>query len=249
MQPVIAAIIGLILGDLAALFLDRAYREEPVIGAPHRCPRCRATPTPLQYIPLLNYALTSGRCPACHERLPLRTWILPLGGAVLFAVSTLVFDDLGAGLLAGFFALIFLSLSVTDIERRLLTNRIVYPATLLAISVCWAWPDSDVIQIIGGGLVAIVVAIALLAGSLVFGRGAFGMGDSKMIVLIGFVVGLPSVIVAVFLGTIIAAVASAFLLITRISKPGAYMAHGPFLAIGAIIGLWWGQDIWDAYRG
>jgi leader peptidase (prepilin peptidase)/N-methyltransferase len=70
-----------------------------------------------------------------------------------------------------------------------------------------------------------------------------------MIILIGFVVGVPPVAVGIFIGTLAAGVAAAFLLITRLRSRRDYIPHGPFLALGAIVAMFWGQDLWDVYRG
>jgi len=173
-----------------------------------------------------------------------------LGAAALFGASYLVFDSLGTGLLGGLFATIFLTLTLTDLDRRLLPNRIIFPAILLAIALSWGWPDSSVIQIIAGGLVAIVISFLLILLSIPFGGAkAFGMGDVKMIILIGFVVGLPSVIVGIFIGTMVAAAFALVALITRMRGRTDYIPHGPFLAIGAIIALFWGSSIWHSYTG
>ena len=245
-QILIAAAIGLTLGHGIAVIFSRFFRDEPLGGPIYGCPACRSRFRFVDAIPLLRF-LTGRKCSICGTPLPFRFLALPLGGAVLFAISTIAFDDLGAGLLGGFFATVFLTLAMTDIDRRLLPNRIVYPAIVIAVAVCWAWPDSSVEQILGGGLVAIVIAIALLLASLPFGAGALGMGDIKMIVLIGFVVGLPSVLVAIFVGTIAAAVFAALLIVTGRKSKRDYIPHGPFLAAGAIIALFWGAEIWSAY--
>jgi prepilin signal peptidase PulO-like enzyme (type II secretory pathway) len=249
MEIVIAAIAGLFLGHVADLVFYRFYTDEAVSGPLSRCHECKG-PFRLAFaLPLTGFALNGGRCPDCGVRLPLRSIALPVGSAALFVASALVFDDLGPALLGGFFCTVFLTLTLTDFDRRLLPNRIVYPSILIAIAVSWAWPDSSALEVLSGGLVAIAIAAALLIFSLPFGGGAFGMGDVKMIVLIGFVVGLPSVLVGVVLGTIVAAVASAFLILTGIRGRKDYIPHGPFLALGAVIALFWGEEIWDAYRG
>ena len=169
--------------------------------------------------------------------MPWRAVILPAGAAGLFSLSYLAFDEFGAGLLGGVFATVFLTLTFTDLERRLLPNRIVYPSILLAIAFCWAWPDTSWAQILAGGTVAIGIAVLIYLFSLLFGPEAFGMGDVKMIVLIGFVVGFPAVIVAVLLGTIAAGIVAAVLVVTRIRGLRDYVAHGPFLAFGAVLAL------------
>jgi len=156
---------------------------------------------------------------------------------------------LGPGLLGGLFATIFLTLTLTDLERRLLPNRIVYPSILLAAALSWGWPDNSVVEVLAGGGVAVAIAALLLLVSLPFGRGAFGLGDVKMIVLMGFVTGLPSVLIGVFVGTIAGAVAAAFLIITGLRSRRDYIPHGPFLALGAVVAIFWGPQIWDWYRG
>jgi prepilin signal peptidase PulO-like enzyme (type II secretory pathway) len=248
MQLLIAAAMGLTLGHGVALVFNRFFRNEPLRGPLHGCSACLSRFRPVDAVPLLSFLVTRGRCSTCDTRLSLRPLILSLGGAVLFVVSTRVFGNLGSGMLGGFFAIVFLTLALADIDRRLLPNRIVYPSIVIAIAVCWAWPDNSVLQILAGGLTAIGIGMVLLLFSLPFGADALGMGDIKMMVLIGFVVGLPAVLVAIFIGTVAAAVFGGIMIVTGRRSRRDYIPHGPFLAAGAIIALFWGADIWSAYR-
>jgi len=232
-----AALIGFAVGHLVHLLFDRFFSGEPVRGPLYECPACRSPVRPVAAIPYATVVLSGGRCPNCREKLPWRAVILPAGAAGLFALSYLAFDELAAGLLGGLFATVFLTLTLTDLERRLLPNRIVYPSILLAIAFCWAWPDTTWVQILAGGAVAIAIAVLIYLFSLLFGPEAFGMGDVKMIVLIGFVVGFPAVIVAVLLGTVAAGIVAAVLVVTRIRGLRDYVPHGPFLALGAVLAL------------
>lgn len=250
MEVIIAAIIGFAWGTVIDLVFDRFYSDQAVAGPLYRCRACKTHANPLLMAPVLGFIVHRGRCPECSERLPLRTLVLAPGAAGLFVASYFVFDDdLGAGLLGGFFATIFLTLTMTDLERRLLPNRIVYPSILIAAALSWGWPDTSVVEILAGGAVAIAIAAALLLISLPFGANAFGFGDIKMIVLIGFVVGVPPVAVGIFIGTLAAGAVAAFLLVTRLRSRRDYMPHGPFLALGATVAMFWGQEIWDQYRG
>ncbi len=233
----LAALIGFGLGHVVSLVFDRFYHEEAMRGPIYECPACRAPVKPLSIIPYASVVLSAGRCSRCGERLPWRAVILPAGAAALFALSYLAFDDFWPALLGGLFGTIFLTLTLTDLERRLLPNRIVYPSIALAVALCWAWPESSAIQVLAGGAVGIAIAALLYLFSLFFGPDAFGMGDVKMIVLIGFVVGFPGVIAAVFLGTIAAGAVAAVLVVTRIRGLRDYVPHGPFLALGAMFAL------------
>jgi prepilin signal peptidase PulO-like enzyme (type II secretory pathway) len=247
MEFLIAALLGLTFGHLMDLAFQRFYTGEQLDAPLYRCTACRANLRAVFALPVVGFVAHRGRCPDCGERLPVRAVLLPLGGAALFVVSMLVFDDFVGGCLGGFFATVFLTLTLTDIDQRLLPNRIVYPSILLAIAVSWAWPDSSAVDVLAGGLVAIGIAAALLILSLPFGAGAFGLGDVKMIVLIGFVVGWPAVVVGIVIGTIAAAVFSGVMIITRMMSRKDAIPHGPFLALGAVVALFWGEEIWDGY--
>ena len=247
MTVAIAAFVGLALGQAFHLAFDRLYTGESWAAPLHRCPSCHKPLPPAFLIPFAGLLWGRGRCPHCRARHLWRSLLLPSAAAALFAASALSFEGLGTALLAGFFATVFLLLTLTDLDRRLIPNRVVYPAILLAAAFSWAWPDTSAVQIFAGGLVAVGIAAGLLALSLPFGANAFGLGDVKMIVLIGVVVGLPSVIVGVFLGTLAAGAASALLLLLRLKSRRDYIPHGPFLALGALLALFWGQDIWDWY--
>ncbi len=244
-MTVLAAFIGLLLGHALDVFFDHLYTDRPLGGPVYRCRHCRQRPRPLVLLPLVGVLCGRGRCPHCGRRLPLRAFLLAPGAAARFAAAELIVDGFGPALLAGFFATVFLALTFTDLERRLIPNRVVYPSILLAAALSWAWPDTSVTQVFAGGLVAVIIAAGLLAFSLPFGANAFGMGDVKMIVLMGVVTGLPSVIIGVLVGTFAAGAAAALLLLLRVVARRDYIPHGPFLAIGAVVALFWGEPIWD----
>jgi prepilin signal peptidase PulO-like enzyme (type II secretory pathway) len=245
-EAVVAALVGVSMGQLIDLYWGSFYSGEPIVPTPARCLSCRAPSSFPALLPFVaGVTWDEGRCPNCAESLNLRSVYLPAGASLLFLLSYWAFDgNLGAALLGGFFATIFLTLTLTDLESRLLPNRIVYPGILLAIVFCWGWPDTSWWEILAGGGVAILIALAMLLISLPFGADALGMGDVKMIVLMGFVLGFPSVIVGVVLGTLAAGVVAALLLVTGRAGRRDYIPHGPFLAFGAIVALFWGNDLW-----
>lgn len=243
MTIALAAIIGLLLGHTLDIFFDRLYTDAPLTGATYRCPHCRHALRPIHLVPIVGLIWSRGRCPDCGRRLPLHAFLLAPGAAVLFAAAELIFDGFGPALLAGAFATVFLALTFTDLERRLIPNRVVYPSILLAAALSWTWNEITVAQVFAGG----AVALALTSVIFVLGRGAFGFGDVKMSLLMGLVVGFPSVVVGVFMGIFAAGAFVVPLLITRVLGRRDYIAYGPFIAIGAVVALFWGEPIWDWY--
>ncbi|KPJ50399.1 MAG: hypothetical protein AMJ38_01870 [Dehalococcoidia bacterium DG_22] len=244
-MPIVAAFLGLIVGHILELFLDRFYSDAPPGEPLVRCPACRSPTRLLHLLPLLGYLWYRGRCPDCDQRLPIRVLLLPPATALVFALAALASDEWGPTILGGLFAAIFLALVATDLERRLIPNRIVYPAMLLAIALSWAWPDRGIRETLAGGGMAFAIMLAVYIVSL----GRFGFGDVKMATLMGFAAGFPAMTVGLFLTAISAGLIAALLLLTGIMRRGQYIPYGPFIALGAIISLLWGDTIIDWYRG
>ncbi len=108
-------------------------------------------------------------------------------------------------------------------------------------------PKTSSLDALYGGFVGLGIAVALILASLPFGARAFGMGDAKVIVFLGTLLGSESVVVAVFASTLSARLYAVVLLATRPRQFGDYLPHGPFLVMGGLIGLLWGTEIWDWY--
>jgi prepilin signal peptidase PulO-like enzyme (type II secretory pathway) len=244
-MPIAAAFLGLIAGHLLELFLDRFYSDAPPREPLVRCPACRSPLRPLHLLPLLGYLWYRGRCPDCDQLLPVRALLLPPASALVFVLAALTSDEWGPTILGGLFAAIFLALMTTDLERRLIPNRIVYPAMLLAIALSWAWPDRGIGETFAGGGLAFAIMLIVFIVSL----GRFGFGDVKMATLMGFAAGFPAVAVGLFFTAISAGLVAVVLLLTGVVRRGQYIPYGPFIAIGAIISLFWGDAIIDWYTG
>ena len=135
---------------------------------------------------------------------------------------------LGAG-----FSAIFLALAWSDLRRRVIPNRLVYPALVLALAVAGAWPDRGVVEALTGGLGALTVAITIRGLS----GGGLGGGDVTMAALTGEVVGYPEVLSAGLVTVITGGATAAILLVTRRVGWRARVPYGPFIALGAVAAL------------
>lgn len=151
--------------------------------------------------------------------------------------------DAWPAILTALFVIVLSVLSSTDFERRIIPNRLVYPAILAAAVLCWVWPDRSVLDIAAGAAFAVAVAAFLFVFGIVTGsalgvRGtAFGMGDVRLIVLLGLLLGWPLAMSGLFIGVIAAGVPALVLMLAGRSRK--FFSYGPFLALGgAIVMLW-----------
>lgn len=145
--------------------------------------------------------------------------------------------ELGPAALSAVFLLALVALSSTDFERRRIPNKLTYPAAVLALAVCWAWPDRSVGDIALGGAIAVAVAVLLVGlGALFGGPGlGLGIGDGKLIIVLGLILGWPGIIPALFYGIAGAGVVSLVLIVRKGRK--AFFSYGPYLAAGGAIVL------------
>jgi leader peptidase (prepilin peptidase)/N-methyltransferase len=241
----ISAVGGFVLGHTLDLLFDRLYTDGPVRGPVRRCLECEGSLRPVFLLPVIGPLWQRGRCPDCGRRLPLRAYLMAPGCAALAAGAQLAIGEFGAGLAAGLFACIFLALAFTDLESRLIPDRVTFPSIVAAGALFWIWPDLSAAEVFGGGATALLITLLMF----VLGRGAFGFGDVKMSLLMGLVVGFPAVFVGVFVGVFAAGAWVVPLLLARVLSRRDYIAYGPFIAVGAVVALFWGQDIWDWYAG
>ena len=143
--------------------------------------------------------------------------------------------DLGPAALSAAFVLILVAVSSTDFDRRRIPNKVTYPAALFAIAVCWAWPDRSVADIALGGAAGVGAAVLLVGIGVVVGGGdmGLGIGDGKLMILMGLVGGWPAFVPALFYGILGAGVVAVVLMVRAGRK--AKFSYGPYLAAGAAI--------------
>jgi prepilin signal peptidase PulO-like enzyme (type II secretory pathway) len=147
--------------------------------------------------------------------------------------------DFGPALLTALFGIAFCVMASTDFERRRITNTLSYPTLAAALLLCWAWPDRDVSDITQGAAAGMAIGAGMFALGVALGGpiAGLGLGDLKLIVVIGAVLGWPVVLYALFIGVLAAGVPG--LVLTLSGRGKSYFSYGPYLALGAIIALLW----------
>lgn len=172
-----------------------------------------------------------------------RLGISVTGGVVTMIALRPGHYDLLPALVTVAFALALLVLASTDIERKLLPNRLTYPAIVAAAALCWAWPDRTPLDIAIGAGVILGVGVALFALGVVLSlllrirTTAFGIGDVKLMLLIALLLGWPAALSALFIGVIAAGVPAVVMIVAGRSR--GVFSYGPFLVLGALVAMLW----------
>jgi len=184
--------------------------------------------------------------------IPRREIGLAIATAALFGINGAVFGLTLHGVLNGVYIAILVVLTATDLEHRLIPNRIILPAILLAliagILIDWqlrpmAWMTWKAVAY-GGVTGLLFFGIAYGLASVVYpGKIGLGMGDVTLATFIGLAVGFPSAVVAVVLGVLLGGLLSILLLLTRRVTMQTAIPYGPFLIAGGLVALFWGPQI------
>jgi leader peptidase (prepilin peptidase)/N-methyltransferase len=232
---------GLALGSFLNVVAARVPLRRSVATGRSACMSCERPIAWYDNVPLLSYALLRGRCRGCGAQIGWRYPAIELATALLLAGCILRFGLSGRAAVAAFFCAVLVAISAIDAVHRIVPNRIVVPATAVVLVAQTALRPSPewALGARGASLFLFVAAVAYPAG--------MGMGDVKLALLMGAALG-RTVGVALMLGMIAALVPSLFLL-ARHGSAARKMAipFAPFLALGAIVALFAGERILDAY--
>ena len=134
---VIAAIAlapGLALGSFLNVVAARVPLKRSLVSPGSACMACGQEIAWYDNVPLLSYALLRGRCRSCGAHIPLRYPAVELVTALLLAGCVWRFGLTGSAAVASFFCLALVAVSATDLEHRIIPNRIVVPAGAIVLA-------------------------------------------------------------------------------------------------------------------
>jgi leader peptidase (prepilin peptidase)/N-methyltransferase len=232
---------GLALGSFLNVVAARVPRRTSIVSPASACMECA---TPIAWrdnIPLLSWLLLRGRCRHCGTRISVLYPAVELATALLVAGCVLDFGLSGRMVVAALFCAVLVAVTATDLTHRIIPNRIVLPAAVVILVAQTALEPSP-----QWTLGALGAAGFLFAAVLAYPAG-MGMGDVKLALVMGAALG-KTVPVALMLG-MLAALVPAAILLARHGSAARKMGipFGPFLALGSVVALFFGEQIVDAY--
>jgi leader peptidase (prepilin peptidase) / N-methyltransferase len=248
---IIFGLFGLAVGSFLNLCIARLPQDKSIVRPGSHCDSCNQRLKAVDLVPVFSYLWLKGRCRYCGAHIPLRVPIVEFAAAAIFAFLAWHFGLSRELAFAIVYAAIFIVIFGIDLEQELILNVVVFPAMILAFafSFFWGgfqefWPKVGpgfVLSALMGGAVGFV--LMLLPYALTRGRG-MGYGDVKLAAFIGLMSGFPLVVVALLVGIIAGGLVAVFLLLSRVVKNRkTAIPYGPFLAIGAMVALIWGDRI------
>lgn len=241
-------IFGLIFGSFLNVVISRLPKNESLIHPPSHCPNCGNRVRFYDNIPVISYLILRGKCRDCGQTISIQyplvelvTGLLLLG---LYHKYGLTWNFISYTLLT----LFLVPIAVIDLYSKLILNKLTVPAFLFGILYVVIFHFENLLNhglaiLVGGGFLLLLAWI----GKLCFKKDSMGMGDVKLMMVIGAFMGFPQVLLCLLIGVYIAAVIILIGFITKRITLGDQIPFGPFIALGTLVYLLWGDVLIQWY--
>ncbi|UCN16419.1 prepilin peptidase [Cellulomonas iranensis] len=253
---VVAAVLGLAVGSFLNVVVWRVPRDESVVRPPSACPACGHPIRPRDNVPVVSWLLLRGRCRDCDAPISVRYPLVEATTSVLFA---LVVGWLGASwALPAFWylAAVSVALFLIDVDVRRLPNAIVlpsYPVAFVLLALASANPGgpSDFSALLRAVLAGAALLVFYVVLRVVYPAG-MGLGDVKLSGVLGLYlgwVGWSAVVVGAFAAFLLGGVYGVALVVLRRAGRKSTLPFGPWMLLGAAVGLVAGPAVAGWYLG
>lgn len=244
-----AAMFGLILGSFLNVVIHRVPRHMSLSTPPSRCGACEAPVAWRDNVPVISYLLLGGRCRHCRAGISVVYPFVELATMVLFLVHLWVFGLTWLGAVRLVFACLMLVLFFIDLEHQILPNVITLPGVLLGLAASLFVPPGIraalLGALLGGGVLWAIAEVYMRLR----GIEGMGMGDVKMLGMIGAFLGAPLMALTLVLASFAGALTGMALIGAGRGDMQRRLPFGTFLAAAAVFASLWGQPIVDWYAG
>ncbi len=254
--PVFIFIIGLVIGSFLNVCIYRIPRSDLSIYSPRRsfCPECDQSIKFYDNIPLLSYLILCGKCRHCKAKISV---LYPIVEFITVVLYLLIYYQLGMSLYllhAIFFVSVLIPIAFIDAQHLIIPNVLSLTGLGLGlVIVCviaYQTKDLDYLKMRLIGFVSGGLAIWLIAfiGSAIMRKKAMGMGDVKLMAVIGLYLGaFPELLMVIALSAFSGAVIGTLLIATGKKDRKSPIPYGPFIACAAVVVLLWGDPLWAIY--
>jgi len=244
LELITAFIFGICIGSFLNVCIFRLPAGKSIVNPPSSCPECGTAIRFYDNLPVLSYFILRGRCRHCHTPIAFRYVLVELLGGLMALCVYLRFGPGSEGIVYYAFIAALIVIMFIDIDHRIIPDVISLPGIVLGFAASFllpslSWTDSLLGLLAGGGsLYAVAWGYELITG-----KEGMGGGDIKLLAMIGAFIGWKGVLLTIFMGSAIGTLVGLTDMVAKKKNMKMRIPFGPFLAIGAIIHLFWGNKL------
>ncbi len=236
-------ILGLLIGSFLNVCIYRLPQNKSVLTPSSHCTICNTRLNPWDLIPILSYLLTQGHCRYCNTRFSSRYPMIELLTAVLFVWCFQIFGlslQLIKALILTSFLLI---ITFIDYDHQLILDNVLLWFSLSGVAInLWMnilnVEDMFFASILGGGLLFLIAVVS---------RGGMGDGDIKFALALGLWLDWQYLLLVLFISFVLGGIGSLLLLVLKMKSRKDLIPFGPFIALGTLISVLYGNKILSLY--
>jgi len=249
-EIILIFILGLIIGSFSNVCIYRIPKNESIIYPASHCPNCRSNISPKDNIPILSYILLKGRCRNCKSKISIQYPIVEFLTGLIYLIIYLIYGLSIQTLIYIILSSVLIIIAFIDFNEQIVPDVISLPGIVIGFVLSFFVPYISFINsalgvVVGGGIILIIG----LVGSVIFKKEAMGGGDVKLAAMIGAFLGWRYIIISLFLGFFLGALAGILLILLKIKSREDVIPFGPFIVLGSLITLLWGEKIISWYLG
>jgi leader peptidase (prepilin peptidase)/N-methyltransferase len=253
MTIVICALYGLLVGSFLTVVVDRVPRGASVVHPGSACGNCGLRLGVPDLIPVFSWLALRGKCRRCHTDIGIEPLVLELSTSFLFGLTAWHFGlswEMPAYcvLMAGLVALSWIDLRTKRLPRAIIYWTAIIGVPLLCVAALVAHEPERIWMLLLGAAISLTVMGAIY----VLSRGGMGDGDVRLAPLLGAYLGYlnPGLApVGLFFGFLIGAIAGVIAMALGRAGRRTALPFGPFLALGTVLAIFWGQAYIDFLLG
>ena len=240
-------ILGCLVGSFVNVLIDRIPAGESVMRGRSHCDHCRRTIAWYELVPVISWIFQRGKSRCCRKHLSLQYPLIELINGIGFVCIYFFSFTYHLSLITLIFSLSLFSSAValfmTDVKSELLPTPLLWAAGLSAIAGSFFRAGSAGQFCLYYVLPAVATALFFHLLRVATSGKAMGDGDVPLAFILGIVTGYPLVVVSLYLAFLTGAFFGVILILGRMKTLKSHIPFGPFLIIGGIVALQWGQQL------
>jgi leader peptidase (prepilin peptidase) / N-methyltransferase len=239
---VFSVLLGLVLGSFLNVVIYRLPRHESLIKPGSHCPGCGSAIRWYDNFPVVSWLLLRGRCRSCGTAISIRYLVVETITGLAFGLAMWKFGVEWRLLVAWAFMAAMIAVAFIDYDHMIIPDKIVLPGAAIGLAASIALdPRHWWIYLVSAAGAATFIFVLIMVWP-----GGMGPGDMKLALFMGAVLG-TSVIVGMFAAFLFGSLVGMYLVVVRKRSRKSRIPFGPFLALGSIVAIFFGDTIINAY--
>ena len=242
MDIVFVIILGALWGSFANVCIVRLPKDKGVVGGRSKCPKCKKQIVWYDNIPIISYLLLNGKCRKCKKPISFQYVIVELISAISFISIYSIYGLSITTLLLCILSLGFIIIFFIDLEHFIIPDVVTFPLMVLGFIKSFdpnlnSMFPNYIISIVGGIFGYVIIWAIIYFYKQVRKKEGMGLGDAKLLAVIGFWFGIQSIPFVIFFSSTIALISVVPALINKSKKMSSQIPFGPYIIAGNLLYL------------